>query len=162
MAKDKNIGGARKGAGRPKGVPNRRTKHLAEKFQTDKKCPAEALARIAQQAELDGDTRLAVDAWKALLPYVHAKPKAIESDPEAVLQMMREITEMGVQVSHNSNSKSSSDQGERLERAFKRSEELKRYEKELQEEELQKQKRHNQKVWDRKIAELDRKIANVK
>ena len=89
-------GGSRPGAGRPKGAQNRRTRLLADKLLGAGKCPAEALVRIAEQAEADGKMDLALDAWKAVLPYVHAKPKAVELDPERVIRLAREIAEARV------------------------------------------------------------------
>jgi hypothetical protein len=89
-----NIGGFRPGSGRPKGSQNRRTQALADKLLADGKCPAEALVRIAERAEAAGETALAIDAWKAVLPYVHAKPKAVEFDPEQVVHLAREIAEI--------------------------------------------------------------------
>lgn len=91
MSKPSNLGGARPGAGRPKGAQNRRSRALADKLLERGKCPAEALVRIAEQAEDAGETALAIDAWKAVLPYVHAKPKAIEVDPVAVVQLARDL-----------------------------------------------------------------------
>jgi hypothetical protein len=49
--------------------------------------PAEALLRIAEEAESRGDLTLAIDAWKRLLPYVHPKPKPVEVDPESVVAL---------------------------------------------------------------------------
>ena len=49
--------------------------------------------RIAEQAEAAGETALAIDAWKAVLPYVHAKPKAIEVDPTAIVELARDLAE---------------------------------------------------------------------
>ncbi|MFV2069364.1 MAG: hypothetical protein ACC645_20565, partial [Pirellulales bacterium] len=53
--------------------------------------PALALVRIAKQAELDGEGGLAIDAWKAVLPYVRPRPKPVEIDMKAVISMAREI-----------------------------------------------------------------------
>ncbi|MDP2081385.1 MAG: hypothetical protein U0934_15170 [Pseudotabrizicola sp.] len=89
-----NLGGSRPGAGRPKGAQNRRTRALSEKLLAQGKCPAEALVRIAERAEAEGEMALAVDAWKAVLPYVHAKPKAIELDPDAVVELARNLAEV--------------------------------------------------------------------
>lgn len=93
MSNLSNLGGARPGAGRPKGAQNRRSRALADKFLGSGKCPAEALVRIAEQAEAAGETALAIDAWKAVLPYVHAKPKAMEVDPVAVVELARDLAE---------------------------------------------------------------------
>lgn len=86
-----NIGGFRPGFGRPKGAQNRRTQAFADKLLSEGRCPAEALVRIAEGAEVAGETALAIDAWKAVLPYVHAKPKPVEFDPGQVVLMAREI-----------------------------------------------------------------------
>lgn len=93
MSARSNLGGFRAGAGRPKGTQNRRTLALSEKLLADGKCPAEALVRIAERAEAKGDMALAVDAWKAVLPYVHAKPKPVEFDPIQVVQLAKEISD---------------------------------------------------------------------
>lgn len=93
MSNEKNIGGFRPGSGRPKGAQNRRTLALADRLLTEGRCPAEALVRIAEKAEAKGETALAIDAWKAVLPYVHAKPKPVEFDPGQVVLMTREIAE---------------------------------------------------------------------
>jgi len=68
----------KKTGGRTKGVPNKRTAELAEMLHSMSCCPAEGLARIAQQAESEGNWPLAVDAYKTLLPYLYPKRKAIE------------------------------------------------------------------------------------
>jgi hypothetical protein len=88
------VGGARPGAGRPKGSRNRRSLALGDQLRDRGQCPAAALARIAEQAEAAGNLTLAIDAWKALLPYVHAKPKPVEIDPEAVVELARAIADV--------------------------------------------------------------------
>ena len=91
MSVQSKIGGSRPGSGRPKGSQNRRTLALAEKLLADGKCPAQALVRIAERAEVEGETALAIDAWKAVRPYVHAKPKPVEFDPQQVVRLAGEI-----------------------------------------------------------------------
>ena len=51
---------------------------LSEGLIEDGKCPVLALVRLAEQAEAEGRITVAIDAWKAVLPYVHARPKSIE------------------------------------------------------------------------------------
>lgn len=58
--------------------------------------PAEALVRLAAEAEATGNLSLAVTAWKALLPYRYARPKPIESDPEGAVELARSLKEAGV------------------------------------------------------------------
>ena len=87
------LGGSRPGAGRPRGAQNKRTLALSDRLLAQGKCPAEALVRIAERAEANGETALAVDAWKAVLPYVHAKPKAFELDPASVVLLARDLAE---------------------------------------------------------------------
>lgn len=87
-------GGARPGAGRPKGALNRRTRDLAERLVDAGRCPVEALVRIAEDAEKSGNAGLALDAWKAVLPYVHARPKPYESEPDARIALERELAEV--------------------------------------------------------------------
>lgn len=113
--KVKKTGGARPGAGRPKGTTNKRTRALSDKLVNTGLCPAEALVRIAQQAEESGNLPLAVDAWKAVLPYVHAKPKAIEMNPDGLVALARELA-----AARSHTTDKPSDLGDRLDRAFQR------------------------------------------
>jgi len=69
----------------------RRSDALVDKLLSANKCPVDALTRLAEKAEADGDISTAIGAWKAVLPYVYAKPKAIEIDPEAVIELAREL-----------------------------------------------------------------------
>lgn len=53
---------------------------------------------MAEKAEADGDISTAIGAWKAVLPYVYAKPKAIEIEPEAVIELARDLATARAQV----------------------------------------------------------------
>ena len=92
-------GGARPGAGRPKGSKNRWMVALADQFLDDGNCPASALVRIARRAEKNGDDHLAVDAWKAVLPYIHPKPKPVEIYPDYRVELEQRIAEAKSKVS---------------------------------------------------------------
>jgi hypothetical protein len=78
MQEKKQHGGARPGSGRPAGSSNSSTKAVSEGLIEDGKCPVLALVRLAEQAEEEGRTTVAMNAWKAVLPYVHARPRSIE------------------------------------------------------------------------------------
>ncbi|MEJ5218855.1 hypothetical protein WG622_11415 [Cognatishimia sp. D5M38] len=69
----------------------RRNDVLADKLLSSGNCPAEALVRLANQAEIEGDRAQAIHAWKAVLPYVYAKPKPIESEPERALELAEHL-----------------------------------------------------------------------
>lgn len=87
----KKHGGKRAGAGRPKGSRMRRSDALAEELISAGKCPVEALMRLAERAETDGDLGQAIGAWKSILPYVYPKPKAVEFAPEQVVELARDL-----------------------------------------------------------------------
>jgi len=111
-------GGKRVGAGRPAGSRMRRSEELAEKMITSGKCPLEALVRLAEKAEADGDISQAISAWKSTLPYLYPKPKSVEIAPEALVELTRSLSEVRAQEQHaNDNSTSF---GERLARAAKK------------------------------------------
>jgi hypothetical protein len=82
-------GGARKGAGRPKGSKSKRTQDVETMLQEMDCSPIESLARLAQLAEEDAQAaetpseriphmNLAKDCYKELAQYVAPKRKAIE------------------------------------------------------------------------------------
>ena len=110
MADRGSHGGKRAGAGRPKGSRSRRSEALADKLLGEGKCPVDALVRLAEAAEKDGDRKQAIDAWKSILPYVHAKPKAVDIDPNSVIELARAVAEVRAdasrQVRENSTSHS--------------------------------------------------------
>ena len=71
-------GGARPGAGRPKGLPNKRTKEIAERLAELDCDPIEAMAMIANDTTLDHSLRL--QAFKELAQYVAPKRKSVDID----------------------------------------------------------------------------------
>lgn len=99
MAEGATHGGKRKGAGRPKGSLTRRSEVLAEALLSNGHCPVEALIRLAQEAEAQGDLGQAIGAWKSIIPYVYPKPKAVEVDPETVIELAKAIAEARVSAS---------------------------------------------------------------
>ena len=68
----------RKTGGREKGTPNKRTQDVLEKLEQLGCDPIEGMARIAQQAEEEGDKVLAARMYTELAPYIAPKRKAIE------------------------------------------------------------------------------------
>ena len=80
------------------------------------KCPIEALIRLAEKAETEGDISQAINAWKSTLPYIYPRPKAVEFAPEDLIELTRSLTEVRAQEQHaNGNSLG---YGQRLEKAI--------------------------------------------
>lgn len=91
MAVKKKNGGARPGAGRPKGSRNRRsTDAIAE---VSKKFPEWTpllhMAEVANDAGLPPEVRL--DAAKSAAPYMHARAKPMELDPDALVDLEKRL-----------------------------------------------------------------------
>lgn len=91
MSEERGHGGARPGAGRPPGSTNKRSLALAEALIAEGRCPIQALARLAERAEAEGDLTTAIAAWRAVAPYMHARPKPVESDPDGVVQLAQAL-----------------------------------------------------------------------
>ena len=91
MTEQNGHGGKREGAGRPKGSRMRRSDELAERLISEGKCPVEALVRLAERAESEGELTQAIGAWKSVLPYIYPKPKAVEVAPEILIDLAREV-----------------------------------------------------------------------
>lgn len=73
----KNIkGGARPGAGRKPGSPNKKTAEVIAKAEQGGMMPLEYMLSIMRNPQASADARL--DAAKASAPYVHAKLASIE------------------------------------------------------------------------------------
>lgn len=64
--------------GRKAGVPNKRTQKLIDRLESLDCDPLEGLAKIAKQAESEGELSLAADCYNKLMPYVYHKRKAVE------------------------------------------------------------------------------------
>lgn len=116
MEHENSHGGKRVGAGRPKGSRSRRSDAVAEKLLAQGKCPVEALIRLAEDAEADGDRSLAIHAWKAVLPFVYPKPKPVEIYPDAVVELTRLLSEA---KSHDAEGAGNSPLGQMVEKMRK-------------------------------------------
>jgi hypothetical protein len=68
----------KKTGGRKAGTPNRKTLDVIEKLEALDCDPISAMARIAQQAEEEGDKSLAARMYSELAVYVAPKRKAVE------------------------------------------------------------------------------------
>jgi hypothetical protein len=71
-------GGARIGAGRPKGAKSRKSRTLEERMAHMGVDPLEQLVEIAVEARGQGDLHLAVSAFKELARYVYPMRKAVD------------------------------------------------------------------------------------
>ena len=69
----------------------RRSDELAERLISEGRCPVEALVRLAERAEAEGDLTQAIGAWKSVMPYIYPKPKAVEVAPEILVELAREM-----------------------------------------------------------------------
>jgi len=72
-----SIPGERRG-GRQKGTPNKSTVRVRERLDALGVDPIEGLARLAKQAEQEGDRQLAATCYKTLAEYCEPKRRAIE------------------------------------------------------------------------------------
>lgn len=69
-----NAGGARRGAGRKRGTRNPRTIARAAAARLLPYCADPLLWLLAVMTDTRQDLRLRVDAARAAMPYVHARP----------------------------------------------------------------------------------------
>ena len=65
----------------------RRSDELAERLISEGRCPVEALVRLAERAEAEGELTQAIGAWKSVMPYIYPKPKAVEVAPEILVEL---------------------------------------------------------------------------
>jgi hypothetical protein len=70
------MGGKRPGAGRKKGVPNKKTQAVLEKIAESGLTPLEYMLKVMRDEGEDSHRRLT--AAQAAAPYVHAKLSSIE------------------------------------------------------------------------------------
>lgn len=79
-------GGARPGAGRPKGMPNKRTRELQKAVEDSGITPLDFMLNVMRGKAPEGADAAEVIAWeamrfeaaKAAAPYVHPKLAAVE------------------------------------------------------------------------------------
>lgn len=87
-------GGARPGAGRPAGSLNKRSvaaiEAVAEQFPDWS--PLQHFATVANDETLDPSIRL--DAAKAAAPFIHPRPKPVELDPAALVDLERQLVQV--------------------------------------------------------------------
>lgn len=69
-------GGARPGAGRPKGALNRKTLETVQAIEDSGLTPLQYLTSVYQDEDEDKQRR--IDAAKAAAPYAHAKLNSVE------------------------------------------------------------------------------------
>ena len=69
-------GGARPGAGRKPGIPNKRTQENIAKAEASGLMPLEYMLSVLRNDQLDHETRM--EAAKNAAPYVHAKLSSTE------------------------------------------------------------------------------------
>lgn len=72
----KQLGGKRPGAGRKKGIPNRRTVELQEKIASEGITPLDFMLQTMRDEKQPHPVRMAAAA--AAAPYVHAKLSSVE------------------------------------------------------------------------------------
>lgn len=91
-------GGARPGAGRPRGSLNKRSveaiEAVAEQFPDWS--PLQHFAAVANDENLDPMIRL--DAAKAAAPFIHPRPKSVELDPDALVELEARITRVKLEA----------------------------------------------------------------
>lgn len=118
MTEQNGHGGKREGAGRPKGSRMRRSDELAERLISEGKCPVEALVRLAERAEAEGDLTQAIGAWKSVIPYIYPKPKAVEVAPEILVELARDMAAARADTKDSEVSGSHLEMVERMAREF--------------------------------------------
>ncbi|MDF3607911.1 hypothetical protein PE067_18265 [Paracoccus sp. DMF-8] len=113
-------GGAREGAGRKPGRPSlrRAAQAIAEVEEAFPGwSPVLHLAAVANDEELPADVRL--DAAKAAAPYLHSRPKPVEMEPDALVELERRLMAVRIEVAAEA-VKHDEGLAERLARAKKR------------------------------------------
>ena len=91
-------GGARPGAGRPPGSLNKRSVEAIEKVAEafPDWSPLQHFATVANDETLDPAIRL--DAAKAAAPFMHPRPKAVELDPDALVELEARLVQVRLEA----------------------------------------------------------------
>jgi hypothetical protein len=82
-------GGKREGAGRKKGVPNKKTVEIQEKVAETGLTPLEVMLDIMRNT---GDDRMRLTAAQAAAPYVHAKLSSVEMTGKDGKELFESVT----------------------------------------------------------------------
>jgi hypothetical protein len=77
-APHKPSGGARKGAGRPKGSANVRTLEIANRAAKEGITPLEVMLEIMKEFRAEGNREMALDAATKAAPYLHSKLSSVD------------------------------------------------------------------------------------
>mgnify|MGYP006950406200 FL=1 len=91
-------GGARPGAGRPPGSLNKRSGEAIEKVAEafPNWSPLQHFATVANDESLEPAIRL--DAAKAAAPFMHPRPKAVEIDPDALVELEARLVQVRLET----------------------------------------------------------------
>lgn len=118
--KGSNHGGKRPGSGRPRGSPNKRSieaiEAVAERYP--EWTPLLHFAAVANDETQPADIRL--DAAKAAAPYMHPRPKPVEQNAEALIELETRLAEIRSKAITKEAMNPYYGLGDRIERAFKR------------------------------------------
>ena len=71
-------GGARAGAGRPKGAKNKKNREIANRLLASGKTPLEYMASIVESDDPNIPMQLKLEAAKAAAPYMHPRLNAVQ------------------------------------------------------------------------------------
>jgi hypothetical protein len=120
MTQSNNHGGKRPGAGRPSGSLNKRSLEAIEAVASryPNWSPLLHFASVANDETLPPELRL--DAAKAAAPFMHPRPKQIDLDPNAVVELERRTAEARASAIAKQGLDPYIGLGDRLERAHKR------------------------------------------
>lgn len=123
MSESQKHGGRRRGAGRPPGSLNKRSIEAIEAVAAlyPNWTPLLQFAAVANDKLLPVEVRL--DAAKAAAPFMHPRPKPVELDPEALIELEGRIAEARAKAIAVQGVDPLAGLAERLDRAFRREQE---------------------------------------
>ena len=84
-------GGARPGAGRPRGARNRKSREKAEAIERSGLTPLDYMLKVMRNPKSDAAVRL--DAAKSAAPYVHARLAAVEHSGKVAVPIIISSTD---------------------------------------------------------------------
>ena len=72
------IGGARRGAGRPKGSANKKTIEIANRVAKEGITPLEVMIEVMMEFRAEGNREATLDAAAKAAPYMHSKLSSVD------------------------------------------------------------------------------------